>query len=804
MQRKFPHLPSESDFPGVSNVAPWQYDNDNDYRRWNNYQMTITVCGVPWDLGEAHVGNRVIEGVGNVVFFGSEEKRNAYFDGMGKGECYRYDTKYRRFHSEDEITLPIPFASLADYNYIEVRYYPEPGTGEPLEGTSDSAIDRWYYFIRDIHRDASNATRCTLMMDTWQTCVYRIDVPYLFLKRGHWPIAHSDVDTYLADPIHNADFLTCEDVSYGDITQARHTGKAVLNDDVMACFVTSSNPWGIWGDIGDSVSWSVPAANDAIMQGAPSAYVFAVSPGNLQEFLQVCDQQAPQFKQTVLGVFFAPAGLLQIGKEHVLFGISCYEIQAQRATFDLCTLNKRMWGFPEKYERLAKLYTFPYSALDIYDEKGDVTRIHVEDTSGTVGITVALSIVWPWIKIDGSFTGIGSAGIGSDGSAAYRNLQLHTMPYSGTWYEHLLTWDVPIYGTIQSAEDANFSTYWDRQQTMTAAANQRASENASAATTQSNENANADLNVTNTQVQNTANQNINATSNEAAAYDTVLGQELNKAIQSYNAGYARQTTTIEIEGQQQQAAIGAAAGVVGGAASGFASGGPLGAVGGLISGAISGVSSMAQSAISANMTTSKAEAGISNTQNQVNSTNANNQERTSNQISANTENVTTGNDANLTAATNSAAVQRANASRQASTDQANATRSYNTSSSEVANQQRGARLGAPTVGASAQNGGTSITRPQAAFCTIVTQSAGAIAQAGDAFLRHGYRLERAIEFDSWVPTKKFCYWECSDMWLRSSSIPDVYMDQIRMLLFGGVTVWKDPADIGHTSIYDNF
>ena len=267
---------------------------------------------------------------------------------------------------------------------------------------------------------------------------------------------------------------------------------------------------------------------------------------------------------------------------------------------------------------------------------------------------------------------------------------------------------------------------------------------------------------------------------------------MNQALQAWNAGYSRSTTAAEIEGEQLQAAVGAAAGVVGGVASGAMSGGAIGALGGLISGAISGGASMANTAIAANLSSTKTELTIGNTQAQVSETNQNNTDKVANQTSANTDNTATTNNAATATASNSAAVGVANAAR-----------GYSTQASAVANQQAQAKLGAPNLYGSPANGQTATTRPMAAFASVVTQSPAAIAQAGDAFLRYGYRLERAIDFTGFNVMPKFSFWQCSDMWLRSSTVPDAYLDQIRMLLFGGVTVWRNPDDIGNTAITDN-
>lgn len=775
--REFPHM-NASTFPNVSTVDVYKYNNEMDYARFNNDQMRITLCSVPWDLGEAHVGQRTIEGIGNVVDFSGEDARNAYFDGLDG--ALRFDTKFRRFHMNDSIKLPVPVTTLANYNYIEVMYYPEPGTGDDLEYSEPGAVERWYYFIREIRRDASNTSVCSIMADTWQTFVYRVEIPYMYLSRGHWAVAHSDVDEYLKNPAANSEYLLTPDDSFGDIGRAKATGAAVLNDDVYACIATtgdvssSSN----WGRVNES-GWNTPACRAATVDGGVGATCFAMERRQLVTFLNAVESQAPQFLQTVLGVFFAPKKLVSLGSAVTLFGVDVHLMNPQRASVPVIDLAKSQFGYADEYADLAKLYTFPYAALDVYGDDGSATRVNIEDTSGTLTLSAALQLTWPWLSIDAQVQGLGGAG--AAGSVTFYNGIRHVMPYSGMWYQKLMRWSIPVYGVVQSAGTANFSTYWNRQQQFTAAANQQASENAS-----------ANLQVANAGVQTTANAAINSRSNQAAIADSSLGNAINQALQAWNSGASRDNTAIEVEGEQLQAAVGAAAGVVGSVASGAMSGGPIGAIGGLISGAISGGASMANTAISANMSTEKTENQIYYTQQEVYATNANNTDKVNNQAGANTDTTTTSNNAATAVAANSAAVGVANAAR-----------NYSTASSAVSNQVAQARLGAPMQYGSPSGGETGSTRPMGVFATVVTQSDAAIAQAGDEFLRYGYRLNRYVKFDGFNVMPHFSFWQCQDMQLCSSYVPDAYMDQLRMLLFGGVTVWRDPSEIGAISIYDN-
>lgn len=842
--REFPHLNDVYNFPDVQNVNVYQYQDSLDYERFDNYQMQITVCSVPWDLGEAHVGQRVIEGVGNVVYFNNEKSRDAWFDSLDDNTCERFNTKYRRFHSKDVIILPIPAAALVDYNYIEVKYYPEPGTGEDLDYYGDDTIYRWYYFIRDVHRKASNTTECSIMLDVWQTCIYRVNITNVNLARGHWPCAQVSTDDYLKNPMQKSEYLISDDVNFGEISRVKSTSSIVFNDDVLACFCTTTNPHSHFGTIGEN-NWVTPAAI-APNNGATGQYCFCINTGELSDFLHAASDYYPQFFETVKALFFVPKKLISIGEHFNLFGYWAYELTPKGATLELIDLKKEDFAYPKKYEKLAKLYTFPYAALDIYTEKGDVTRVHIEDTAGNIQVCANLQAIYPYINIDARILGVGASG--QDGELTFYNASAHRMNYGGSWYEILKHWDVPTFGIAQPASSANYSTYWDRQQTLTAAANTQSNANATAdvsvsnATTSANadiSNANtaanalvtttqtsADNDITNTSVQNSANTTINSTSNSSASTDSWLGNELNTALQAWNAGFTRNTTAAEIEGQQKQAAVSAAAGVIGSIASAATSGNPISAAGSIISGAISGASTMANAQIAANLAETQAELTIGNSQQQVTATNTNNTDKVNNQTSTNTSNTNTTNSTNTTitannsataianAATNASATRtQANTSANAATTNANASaqvaranaqRDYNTAYSSVTNQIKGAAIRPPLVSGAYSNGETTSTRPLAAFATVVTQHPAHIAQAGDNFLRYGYRLNQIIDFNGFTVMPKFSYWECSDMWLYSSSIPDAYMDMLRMLLFGGVTVWKNPADIGTTTITGNY
>ena len=222
------------------------------------------------------------------------------------------------------------------------------------------------------------------------------------------------------------------------------------------------------------------------------------------------------------------------------------------------------------------------------------------------------------------------------------------------------------------------------------------------------------------------------------------------------------------------------------------------------------------------------EATVGLSQNKVDETSNNNSDRTTNQNSANTANTNTTNTASTGASANSAATTKANATREQSTVKANATRergtaydnadrTYNTevanagrtrdtAQSAIENGIKQAGLEAPYEFGAFANTGNATTKPIALFANIVTQSKNAIEMAGDEFLRYGYCYGKQLaSWDgNWNIGKYFTYWKLKDFWVQGLNIPDMYVDKLRFFLFGGVTVWRRPEDIGYISIYDNY
>lgn len=891
-----PHM-GEKGFPHGKNINVYSYENEIDYTRFNAEQMSLQLCTVPWDMGEAHVGQRVIEGVGHVVFFKNKDERNAWFDKIPDNKCIRFETKYRELHSDLTCDIPVPFDSCNKFNYLVVKYNLVANNDSPLNYEFDQGKREWFYFVREFEMLSPSTTRLHLLADAWQTWIYDVDVTSMFLERGHAPLFASNVNKYFENPLKNSNFVRTEDVNFGEANIAKHIEGCVLNEkDMYICFVTSASPMEPWaGSKNDPIT---AYSMGTFQSGVPNFNAFCCKAENATEFIANAMAELPQLIQTIQGVFFAPEILLDFAQEFNFLGITCHLLQnSEYKELPVISLNKDMFQFDEKYSELTKLYTYPYSKLVLSNENGETTEIHIEDTNGKIKLDAILQLTYPFISIQGNLRGIGGD---VSTSIEFRNINKHTFSISGNWYDNLQNWDVPIFALVLpsqidyetvghypiAAERANIDrTYQIADRTANnnwantksnydaqnlndyasanataegALGNVAASRNAainSANATQSCENANAATSKTNADVQIAANTSIQQTNSSAQNKDTLAITDLARSNNSYENGYTNSTTNSQIDAAYNSAAISAASGVANSAVSGLTSGasaGPAGAVagviGGLVTGGISAAATMAQNTVAANLTTAQAGAAVSlnnskttasNNATIVRTNNSSHAEKNITEITNTSITSTTDNTAAtiISNATIKAAAEKANANNIYSanakainltetTTKENADRTKNTAAeiasrqfdTDIANAQDSREISyqnwlakndqswlqpAKIYGENT-NGDTAISKPQALFAHVVTQNDGDIANCGDEFLRYGYMLNRQWSFNGdWTCGHEFCYWKVSDFFINGLNVPDAYMDMLRFLLFGGVTIWAHAENIGNIDIYSN-
>ena len=162
------------------------------------------------------------------------------------------------------------------------------------------------------------------------------------------------------------------------------------------------------------------------------------------------------------------------------------------------------------------------------------------------------------------------------------------------------------------------------------------------------------------------------------------------------------------------------------------------------------------------------------------------------------------NNASTSIASNNASLIRTNAANTKTTADANANRSRDTAYAAVqaSLNQAGTR---PPIVYGSRSGTHPVTRPRALIAQIVKQPRGAIACAGDTFLRYGYMLHQQWQIEKLQVMKHFTYWKLEEVWCSGSAdVLEGAQQAIKDIMTAGVTVWSDPDEIGKVGIHDNY
>lgn len=821
----FPHM-KDTEFPNVQNVNVYKYENELDYSRYDYTQMKLCLCCVPWDMGEAHIGNRTISGIGNVVYFGNEQKRDEWFSNIPDGDCVRFETKFKELHRDNQINIPVPFDVASRYNYLTVEYSLFANDDSPLEYETENGLKKWFWFVREVEFVSPNTTKLHLMNDAWQTFIYGIDIPYMVLERGHAPLFETKASTYLANPLETNVNLLEPDSVLETVSEKIASSSSVVFDsgDMYAIFVTSAAISKNWGT-NNSNSWIVPAQPEYHTDGNLSYRHLALPVSDLYDFLDDVESAHPQFKQTVKCVYLASSKLLTLGNIYEFAGHSLQMVSCTEHNELLLDLDISSFGYDVKYKDLAKLYTYPYAHIEVTDENGNVSEIRIEDTTGMLELEYAFNTAFPALNLNARVLGVGST---STSNVQFKNVNTRTFRIGGKWYEIQYDWAIPTFGVVlQASKEYDYSGYFEREQReveYTASYNNALASNSTAKTNADNSAATAKSNTTvATTAQKAAatRENSLRQSKTNIQNDSIEWQRVNNTVKlvadrdsdnQYTATAQTLTTSAEIA----QTFTNTAAGVAGSIGMGALTGGIAGAAIGAAGATIQTISAVASTSILATSNLSMATLTQSiNTQKTKHATDfLSDNARDAAQI--NTEMNTVESNANTAIAkihadsaddqaTNTKSTANTNAANTKTTADANALRTKNAAASGVTNKTRQEGMNAPYEFGTWANSQNANIKPKMVCANIVTQAKSAIAFAGDEFLRYGYRLNRNWAFDgNWCIGKNFTYWKLSDFWIKGLNIPDMYVDKIRFFLFGGVTVWSDPAKIGHVSIYDNW
>lgn len=491
----FPHLP-DTKYPYLDNVSNPGYENRFDYLRWVP-NTKLKLCSVRWNSDYS-----------DVVKFDTDQLRDEWFDQLPTDPyCEIVLNTNKQLGSDNTVKVPIPYDRASQFNYCVVDIPIATSADAPLDYESEYGFHRWFFFVTDFVQVNPSTTLLTLSLDVWTQYINSVGITYMVLERGHAPVAATDVDSYLANPMDNSDLLLAPDENFGNDTVSRGSRFIPFGSGEKWLCIASVCPPNMLSQLGtvtdgDTASYSDPVFSDEIgypndamrwghqyhvdgfgfgsgrdysgvttavgnvgssdgripnnvsMYAVPADDAFG---GNLlADLVRVC----PTFLRTVRACFVVAREMFDVGNQHNVAGHVLYEVRGNSRDLGDVTLTKDMFAYPDEYAGFAKLYTYPYAQLEITDNEGKSATVRIETTSGIRAHAVT-SLAFPYLNMRMFLTGIGGSG-----SESYQWIDLSGVHdeqmRNSDWYRFCYDFGIPTFALYMDGATSWQVQNWNR------------------------------------------------------------------------------------------------------------------------------------------------------------------------------------------------------------------------------------------------------------------------------------------------------------------------------------------------------
>lgn len=225
----YPHL-KDTSFPDLKTADVYQFQNTFDYTRWTQ-DTKVKLVNVIWNSDYS-----------DVVKFDTNDDRDRYFNTIE--DFYAIElTQAARIVPQNFVKLPIPYDVMARYNYLFIDMPIATSEDAPIDYETGYGIRRWFFFVDDIAYQSPNTTQVFLSLDVWTNFQNEIEINYMMLERGHAPVAYSDTEEYLENPVENNRYLLAPDVNFDNASITRSSDYIPFgNGRKYVCFASTCAP----------------------------------------------------------------------------------------------------------------------------------------------------------------------------------------------------------------------------------------------------------------------------------------------------------------------------------------------------------------------------------------------------------------------------------------------------------------------------------------------------------------------------------------------------------------------------------
>ena len=286
----------------------------------------------------------------NQINFSSAEAQFNYFYNLPKLEADNFT--YQR--KDNVIRFPAHIDSLLNYTYVMYR--------------NTNYGSKWFYaYITDMQYINDNMTAITIKTDVWQTWCFNISIKKSFVEREH--VSNDAIGAHTID-------------------EGLSTGEPILNSSVDVTIASpGEDSQRIVAQVTELPGIDAPSGyTDRIYNGITQGCYLLVIPGygSLQKFCKWYDSKGK--KDAIVSMFVVPLSMVTgykletagSGSDAFNIGFLPSSYSAKQMDIANVSYSSTLNGYKPINK---KLYTFPYSYLNVTNNAGSSAIFRYEDFS---------------------------------------------------------------------------------------------------------------------------------------------------------------------------------------------------------------------------------------------------------------------------------------------------------------------------------------------------------------------------------------------------------------------------------------
>ena len=338
----------------------------------------VMLLSVPWDSAYR-----------DVVAWESAEARDAWF--AAQTDVAWTDVSFNYLWPNQPVAVPVPFSTAYRYNYIAVTNPAQPVTDE-------GPVRTYYYFVTDVQYLSPQASNLTVELDVMTTYAEHITFGRAFVDRGHIAMANSNVTSDPAEMTGEMlnDYLSLpEGIDIGSSYQVANQTtldflQNVPDNRPKVIFISTADLTASPGNISEP---NLDVARGQFADGIPcGCNVYCCYSDDLPTFMALL-QRYSWVAQCIIAMYVFPGAFVSNGQKAKFLGASGnYEFYYLGSTDSFNGQSEQLAEVSvfdgvaaglDGYSDLAKLYTYPYSVIEMTTWTGNPVYLKPQLVDGS-------------------------------------------------------------------------------------------------------------------------------------------------------------------------------------------------------------------------------------------------------------------------------------------------------------------------------------------------------------------------------------------------------------------------------------